>query len=98
MNILILGAGGREHTLAWKIKQSSKCDKLFVAPGNAGTGQIAENISIALTDFPKLAEFSLKNSIELIVVGPEAPLVEGVVDYFKGRNDLKGISIIGPDK
>jgi phosphoribosylamine--glycine ligase len=98
MNILILGAGGREHTLAWKIKQSSKCNKLFVAPGNAGTSQVAENISIALTDFPKLAEFSLKNNIELIVVGPEAPLVDGVVDYFKGRNDLKNIFIIGPDK
>jgi phosphoribosylamine---glycine ligase len=98
MNILILGSGGREHTLAWKIKQSPKCDKLFVAPGNAGTGQIAENINISLTDFPKLAEFSLNNNIELIVVGPEAPLVDGVVDYFKGRNDLKNISIIGPDK
>ncbi|HXA02060.1 MAG TPA: phosphoribosylamine--glycine ligase [Cytophagaceae bacterium] len=98
MNILILGAGGREHTLAWKIKQSSQCDKLFVAPGNAGTSQIAENIPIALTDFPKLAEFSLKHNIELIVVGPEAPLVDGVVDYFKGRKDLKDIFIIGPDK
>jgi phosphoribosylamine---glycine ligase len=98
MNILILGSGGREHTLAWKIKQSSACDKLFVAPGNAGTGQIAENISIALTDFPGLAEFSLSHKIELIVVGPEAPLVDGVVDYFKARTDLKHIFIIGPDK
>jgi phosphoribosylamine--glycine ligase len=98
MNILILGSGGREHTLAWKIKQSPQCDKLFVAPGNAGTAQVAENVSIALTDFPKLAEFSLSNKIELIVVGPEAPLVDGVVDYFKERADLKNISIIGPDK
>jgi phosphoribosylamine---glycine ligase len=98
MNILILGSGGREHTLAWKIKQSSKCDKLFVAPGNAGTGQVAENISIALTDFPKLAEFSLSHQIELIVVGPEAPLVDGVVNYFKERKDLKHILIIGPDR
>jgi phosphoribosylamine--glycine ligase len=98
MNILILGSGGREHTLAWKIKQSLQCDKLFVAPGNAGTALVAKNIAIDLQDFEKIAEFSLKNKIELIVVGPEAPLVEGVVDYFNNRTDLKEIIIIGPDK
>jgi phosphoribosylamine---glycine ligase len=98
MNILILGSGGREHTLAWKIKQSPQCDKLFVAPGNAGTGQVAENVAIPLHDFDKLAEFSLKNKVSLIVVGPEAPLVEGIIDYFKNRKDLKEIMIIGPDK
>jgi phosphoribosylamine---glycine ligase len=98
MNILILGSGGREHTLAWKIKQSPQCDKLFVAPGNAGTGLVAENIPVSLDDFPKLAEFSLRNKVSLIIVGPEAPLVEGVVDYFKNRAGLKHIIIIGPDK
>ncbi|MFL5730601.1 MAG: phosphoribosylamine--glycine ligase [Cytophagaceae bacterium] len=98
MNILILGSGGREHTLTWKIRQSAKCDKLFVVPGNAGTGQIAENVSISLTDFPGLAEFSISHKIELILVGPEAPLVDGVVDYFKSRPDLKHMAIIGPDK
>jgi phosphoribosylamine--glycine ligase len=98
MNILILGSGGREHTLAWKIQQSSQCDKLFVAPGNAGTALVAENAAISLDDFPKLASFALQNNVSLIVVGPEAPLVDGIVDYFKGRTDLKDIIIIGPDK
>jgi phosphoribosylamine--glycine ligase len=98
MNILILGSGGREHTLTWKIKQSPSCDKVFVAPGNAGTAGIATNVHINLSDFSALGKFSLENNIGLIVVGPEAPLVEGVVDYFKSDASLKNIPIIGPDK
>ena len=98
MNILILGSGGREHTLAWKIKQSPLCDQLFVAPGNAGTASVAANIPVSLSDFPALKKLSLEKNIELIVVGPEAPLVEGVVDYFKNDADLKNILIVGPDK
>jgi len=98
MNILILGSGGREHTLTWKLKQSPSCDNVFVAPGNAGTAAIANNININLSDFAALGNFSLENNIGLIVVGPEAPLVEGVVDYFKNDPSLKNIPIIGPDK
>lgn len=98
MNILILGSGGREHTLSWKIKQSPLCDTIFVAPGNAGIATIATNVNIALSDFESLGKFSIENNIGLIVVGPEAPLVEGVVDYFTKKPTLKHIPIIGPDK
>ena len=98
MNILILGSGGREHTLAWKIKQSPLCNQLFVAPGNAGTASIATNVPVSLSDFPGLKRITLENAIELVVVGPEAPLVEGVVDYFKNDPVLKNILIVGPDK
>ena len=75
MNILIIGNGGREHAFAWKIKQSKQCDKLFVAPGNAGTATVAENVSIAVDDFAKLGDFCLQQNIALVIVGPEAPLV-----------------------
>ncbi|HEY8401722.1 MAG TPA: phosphoribosylamine--glycine ligase, partial [Cytophagaceae bacterium] len=98
MNILILGSGGREHALTWKIKQSKNCDKLFVAPGNAGTAAIAENVAISLSDFPSLGQFAIDQKIDLIVVGPEAPLVEGVVDYFRNTASLNHILIVGPDK
>jgi len=98
MNILIIGSGGREHAFAWKIKQSAHCGKLFVAPGNAGTASVAENINIAVNDFEKLGDFVLKNAIELILVGPEAPLVEGIADYFKSKPALSKILIVGPDK
>jgi len=98
MNILIIGAGGREHALAWKIKQSPKCHRLFVAPGNAGTALVAVNVNIGVTDFDALGKFSLDNNIQLIIVGPEVPLVEGVVDFFRGSADLKHILIVGPDK
>lgn len=97
MNILILGSGGREHAFAWKIKQSTKCDKLFVAPGNAGTAQIAQNINIGVNEFEKIKELVLSESIEMVVVGPEDPLVNGIVDFFKNDRALKKVKIIGPD-
>ena len=98
MNILIIGSGGREHAIAWKIKQSPKCKNLFVAPGNAGTSSVATNVNIGVSDFEKLGIFSLEKNIDLILVGPEVPLVEGIVDYFKSTEKLKNIYIIGPDK
>src|SRR5690606_36826885 len=96
MNVLIIGNGGREHALAWKIKASKRCDKLFVAPGNAGTAEIAENVPIAAEDFVKLGRFCIDNNIELVVVGPEAPLVKGVRDYFENDPALRGIAMVGP--
>ena len=98
MNILIIGNGGREHALAWKIRQSPLCDKLFVAPGNAGTALVAENIPVAIEDFHKLGQFCQENDVELMIVGPEAPLVEGVRDYFESHPWLKDILIVGPGK
>lgn len=98
MNILVLGSGGREHTLAWKIMQSKQCEKLFVAPGNAGTQAIATNVNLDILDFEALAQFALENTIEMIVVGPEAPLVEGVYDFFTQKESLKHIAVIGPSK
>lgn len=97
MNILLLGSGGREHALAWKMKQSPLCDKLFIAPGNAGTAQFGENVEIGVNDFEKQKSFCLANNIELIVVGPEDPLVNGVYDFFNSKNDWEGI-IIAPSK
>jgi phosphoribosylamine--glycine ligase len=98
MNILIIGAGGREHAFAWKIRQSIKCRHLFVAPGNAGTSSLATNVDIASTNFVELGKFSLENDIQLIVVGPEVPLVEGIVDYFRSVPELRHILLVGPDK
>lgn len=98
MNILILGSGGREHALAWKIKQSDKVNNLYVAPGNAGTGLIAQNVSISVNDFPAIKDFVLKNDINMVVVGPEDPLVKGVYDYFKNDGQLSFIPVIGPSK
>lgn len=98
MNILIIGNGGREHAFAWKIKQSKQCDKLFVAPGNAGTATVAENVAIAVDDFQKLGKFCLDNKIELVVVGPEVPLVKGIRDYFESDAALKNIAMVGPGK
>lgn len=98
MNILIIGNGGREHAFAWKIKQSKQCDKLFVAPGNAGTASVAENVAIAVDDFQKLGKFCLDNNIELVVVGPEVPLVKGIRDYFENDAALKNIPMVGPGK
>lgn len=94
MNVLVLGSGGREHALAWKLSQSSRVRNVFVAPGNAGTQIDAENIQIAETDFAELAKFAKRNDVGLTVVGPEAPLVAGVVDYFRGE----GLKIFGPNK
>jgi phosphoribosylamine--glycine ligase len=98
MNILIIGNGGREHAFAWKIKQSKQCDNLFVAPGNAGTATVAENVMIAVDDFPKIGKFCLDNKIELIIVGPEVPLVKGIRDYFEQDPALKNIAMVGPGK
>lgn len=98
MTILLLGSGGREHALAWKMLQSSKCSKLFVAPGNAGTASIATNISIQPTDFESIKAFVIKEKIDMIVVGPEDPLVVGIFDFFKNDTELKSIPVIGPSK
>lgn len=98
MNILVLGSGGREHALAWKIKQSHQCDQLYVAPGNAGTAQLAENVGIAVDDFPALKDFVLARNISLIIVGPEDPLVKGIKDYFEEVSPTPGVAIVGPDK
>ena len=98
MNILILGAGGREHALAWKMKQSPKCSDIFVAPGNAGTAQIATNLAIGVNDFEEIEKAVLANNIEMVIVGPEDPLVNGIVDFFEGNDNLKNIKIVGPNK
>jgi phosphoribosylamine---glycine ligase len=98
MNILVIGNGGREHALAWKIKQSPRCGKLYVAPGNAGTALVAENVAIATDDFQGLGKFCLEKNIELVVVGPEAPLVDGIRDHFENDPALKNILMVGPDK
>ena len=98
MIILLLGSGGREHALASKMLQSSKCSKLFVAPGNAGTAAIATNISIAVTDFNAIKSIVLKEKIEMVVVGPEDPLVLGIFDFFKNDSELMHIPVIGPSK
>ncbi|MBN1820689.1 MAG: phosphoribosylamine--glycine ligase [Prolixibacteraceae bacterium] len=98
MNILIIGSGGREHALGWKICQSEKTTKLFFAPGNAGTSEIGENIPVGVSDFAGIKEIVLKNQIDMIIVGPEVPLVEGIHDYISSDNDLKGIKVVGPKK
>ena len=98
MNILILGSGGREHAFAKKLSESSKINQLFVAPGNAGTSQVATNININPTNFVQVKEAVLQHNIDMVVVGPEAPLVEGVHDFFLTDNDLKNIPVIGPKK
>ena len=98
MNILILGSGGREHAFAWKIAQSPLCDKLYVAPGNSGTSYIATNIPISYNDFEAVGKEVLEKNIELVIVGPEEPLVNGIVDYFAETESLKKIKLIGPGK
>ena len=98
MNVLILGSGGREHALAWKISQSSSCNKLFIAPGNSGTIEVGQNIEINVTDFEKIKDLVIKEQIEMIIVGPEDPLVKGIYDFFNNESDLQHISVIGPSK
>ena len=98
MNILILGSGGREHALAWHMQNSKQLNNLYIAPGNAGTASIGKNVPIGPTDFEALKVFALENNINMIVVGPEVPLVEGVYDFFKNDDSTKHISIIGPSK
>ena len=98
MTILLLGSGGREHALAWKMLQSDKCSKLFVAPGNAGTSQIATNVSLNILDFDAIKTFALTEKVEMVVVGPEDPLVHGIYDFFNNDADLNHIPVIGPSK
>ncbi len=98
MNVLILGSGGREHAFAWKIAQSKNLNKLFIAPGNAGTSQHGANVDIKLNDFAAIETFVIDNNIELVVVGPEDPLVNGLFDFFANNKKLKDILFIGPDK
>jgi phosphoribosylamine---glycine ligase len=98
MKILLLGSGGREHALAWKMLQSPKCSKLFVAPGNAGTSEIAKNVALNILDFEAIKIFSIQEKIEMVVVGPEDPLVNGIFDFFATDEILKNIPVIGPSK
>lgn len=97
MNILLLGSGGREHAMAWKMAQSNLTDKLYVAPGNGGTGQVAQNVALSISDFNAVGTFCLQNNIDMVVVGPEDPLVNGIKNHFKASADLKSIKVIGPD-
>ena len=96
MNILILGNGGREHALAWKIFQSHHCDKLFIAPGNAGTQQFGTNVSLAITDFKAIKTFCIDNKIDVLVVGPEEPLVKGIYDFMEAAKDVWKGFVVGP--
>lgn len=98
MKILLLGSGGREHALAWKIAQSDKCEKLYIAPGNAGTAAVGENVPIGIDDFDKQKDFVVNYDVDMVVVGPEAPLVKGVYDAFKKDDRTKSIPVIGPSK
>lgn len=98
MNILIIGSGGREHALAHKIVQSPKCEQLFVAPGNAGTATIATNVALGVSDFEGIKALVLKEGIGLVVVGPEAPLVDGIYDFFKADEQLKEVAVVGPSQ
>lgn len=98
MKILLLGSGGREHALAWKIDQSPKVEQLFIAPGNAGTSSVGENVDIAATDFDALADFVVKQQVDMVVVGPEDPLVKGIYDDFLSRSATAHIPVIGPSK
>ena len=98
MNVLLIGSGGREHAIAWKISQSSLLSTLYVAPGNAGTDSIAKNVDLDPLDFPAVGRFIRKNEINMLIVGPEAPLVEGIVDYFNDSDKFEGLVTIGPRK
>ena len=98
MKILLLGSGGREHALAWKIAQSPKVEQLFIAPGNPGTQNVGTNVAIGVNDFDKLKAFALEKRIDMIVVGPEDPLVKGIYDFFKNDPSTNHIAIVGPSK
>ncbi|MCR5180695.1 MAG: phosphoribosylamine--glycine ligase [Bacteroidaceae bacterium] len=98
MNILLLGSGGREHALAWKIAQSPKVSQLFIAPGNAGTSKVGTNVPLKADDFPGIKDFVLQHSVDMVVVGPEDPLVKGIYDYFLADEQLRAIPVIGPSK
>ncbi len=96
MNILLLGSGGREHAIAYKIAQSTRCSKLYIAPGNAGTASLGENVAMDITDFPEMARFVIDHRVDMLVVGPEAPLVAGIADYFHERPELRQVLVVGP--
>lgn len=98
MKILLLGSGGREHALAWKIAQSEKVEKLYIAPGNAGTTALGENVPLKVCDFEAIAGFVVENEVDMVVVGPEDPLVNGIYDYFKGNKQLAHVAVIGPSR
>src|ERR1700749_2329929 len=99
MKILLLGAGGRKHALAWKLSQSPLCSQLFIAPGNGGTPRCGQNVpSLSVTDFDAMKTFCLKEQVDMLVVGPEDPLVKGIVDFFKADPELASIMVIGPSK
>lgn len=98
INVLILGSGGREHAFAWKISKSSSCNKLFIAPGNAGTNDVGTNVDIEINDFNSIKKFVLINEVAIVLVGPEDPLVNGIYDFFQNDDELKKISLIGPSK
>lgn len=98
MNVLVVGSGGREHALSWKIAQSSLCEKLFIAPGNPGTASLGENVAIAVDDFEAMKTLVLEKNISMVVVGPEDPLVKGIYDFFAADESLKEITVIGPSK
>ncbi|WP_286832720.1 phosphoribosylamine--glycine ligase [Proteiniphilum sp. UBA5280] len=98
MNVLLLGSGGREHALAWKIRKSGYLNNLYIAPGNAGTAMLGTNVSISVTDFEAMKQFSLDNDVDMIVVGPEDPLVQGIYDFFHDDEDICHIAVIGPSK
>jgi len=98
MNILLIGSGGREHAIAWKLKQSPLCDQLFMAPGNAGTALLGTNLPIGISDFNSIANACIANNIEMVIVGPEEPLVNGITDFLNSNEATKAIYVIGPDK
>ena len=98
MNVLVLGSGGREHALSWKIAQSSLCEKIFIAPGNAGTAKVGVNVNISVLDFEAIKKLVLENHITMVVVGPEDPLVHGIFDFFSADPELEEVCVIGPSK
>ena len=98
MNILLIGSGGREHALAWKMQQSKHCDSLYVAPGNAGTATMAKNVSLDHKKPEQIASFITENQINMLVVGPEVPLVDGLIDYFQGKDEFRDLILVGPSQ
>ena len=98
MNILVLGSGGREHAFSWKITQSANCKNLYIAPGNAGTASLGTNVNLDVNDFDGIGQFVQQNQIDLVVVGPEEPLVNGIKDYFEADATLSKIGVVGPPK
>jgi len=98
MRILLLGSGGREHALAWKMAQSSILEALFIAPGNAGTLEHGKNVDLSVNDFKGIKKFVLENEIDTVVVGPEDPLVNGIADFFEAHEEISKVAVIGPNK